>query len=91
MIDVAMDPVCRMSIRPGEAVEATMLAGRWFYFCCPECYAAFVDVPHRYVGWGDGRDPPAERKVARRDALDPSLPCLRVADRHVAVACHPHR
>ena len=51
MIDRVKDPVCRMEIRPDEAVEATLFEGERVYFCSPSCYAAFLDTPHRYRGW----------------------------------------
>lgn len=60
-----LDPVCRMEIRPEEAVADAWLEGRRrFYFCSWSCYEAFLDLPHTYVGW-TGREvqpPPARRR-----------------------------
>ncbi len=50
MIDRVKDPVCRMEIRLDQAVEAALFEGERVYFCCPTCYAAFLDTPHRYRG-----------------------------------------
>ncbi len=51
MGDLLLDPVCGMEIESGGAVASAVAEGRRFHFCCPRCYAAFLDTPHRYVGW----------------------------------------
>lgn len=51
-----MDPVCRMEIRPEQAVASTIFQGQRVYFCSESCYGEFLDVPHRYAGWDDGPD-----------------------------------
>ncbi len=56
MTRAAMDPVCEMEIRPEQAVAVAMFEGHRVYFCSESCYAEFLDVPHRYVGWGEDRD-----------------------------------
>lgn len=59
-IVTTLDPVCRMEIRPEEAVASAMLDGwRRFDFCSLPCYEAFADLPHAYVGWA---------RTRRRDA-----------------------
>ncbi len=50
------DPVCGMTIRLGDAVASAVIEERRLYFCCLRCHAAFLDTPHRYVGWAG--DPP---------------------------------
>ena len=50
------DPVCGMAIRLGDAVASAVIEERRFHFCCLRCHAAFLDTPHRYVGWAG--DPP---------------------------------
>ena len=61
MIGTVLDPVCRMSIRPADAVATATLEGRRFHFCHESCYEAFLDLPHSYVGWNNG----GKRRVGR--------------------------
>jgi YHS domain-containing protein len=56
MLDLKTDPVCGMEIGSRDAVASAVTDGRRFYFCCLRCHAAFLDAPHRYVGWAS--DPP---------------------------------
>lgn len=63
MIRTAMDPVCEMEIRPEHAVAMAMFEGHRVYFCSENCYAEFLDVPHRYVGW---EDDPGQQRGRRR-------------------------
>ena len=51
MPDVMKDPVCGMEIGLRDAIASAMTEGQRFYFCCFRCHAAFLDTPHRYVGW----------------------------------------
>lgn len=51
MLGAARDPVCRKVIGRLEPIAAQTSEGRRFYFCSSSCHAAFVDTPHRYVGW----------------------------------------
>ena len=51
MAEQMRDPVCGMDIRTNEAIASATSEGRRFYFCCLGCHAAFLDTPHRYVGW----------------------------------------
>ena len=53
MLQQTLDPVCGMEIADGSAVASTVIEGRRFYFCCSRCEAAFLDTPHRFVGWAD--------------------------------------
>ena len=48
-----IDPVCQMEIEPGQAVAVARFEGHRVYFCCENCQAEFLDLPHRYVGWDD--------------------------------------
>lgn len=53
-IGTVLDPVCRMEIRPEQAVASATLDGRRrFHFCSLACYEAFLDTPHAYVGWAE--------------------------------------
>ena len=53
MFRTALDPVCEMEIRPQDAVAIARFEGRRVYFCSENCYAAFLDLPHSFVGWVD--------------------------------------
>lgn len=57
MAQLMRDPVCGMELSARDAVASVMSEGIRFYFCCVRCHAAFLDTPHRFVGWGG--DPPA--------------------------------
>lgn len=65
MPELLKDPVCGMAIRLGDAVASATMEEQRFHFCCLGCYAAFLDTPHRYVGWAG--DPPRSRRG--RDGL----------------------
>lgn len=54
MLDLKRDPVCGREIGLGDAIASAVTDGRRFYFCCSRCHAAFLDTPHRYVGWAGG-------------------------------------
>ncbi len=59
MPELVRDPVCGMTIDLRDAVASTVTEGRRRYFCCLRCHAAFLDTPHRFVGWaGDPADLP---------------------------------
>ena len=51
MPDVMRDPVCGMDIPLHDAAATAMTEGRRLYFCCFRCHAAFLDTPHRFIGW----------------------------------------
>ena len=53
MIRTALDPVCDMEIRPEDAVAIARFEGHRVYFCSENCHAAFLDMPHSFVGWAD--------------------------------------
>jgi YHS domain-containing protein len=56
MTRTALDPVCEMEIRPEQAVAVARFEGHRVYFCSESCYAEFLDIPHRYVGWEEAKD-----------------------------------
>lgn len=58
MLDVTTDPVCGMTLGSADAVASALTDGRRFHFCCPRCHAAFLDTPHRYVGWANQQPRP---------------------------------
>lgn len=66
MPDLLLDPVCGMEIRLGDTFATAVTDGRRFHFCCPRCHAAFLDTPHRYVGWpGDSAESARAAVVSR--------------------------
>ena len=46
--EVALDPVCGMSVVPAEAPATVVLSDTTYYFCAPGCARAFEADPHRY-------------------------------------------
>lgn len=66
MLEQTLDPVCGMAIATGNAVASTVTDGRRFYFCCSRCQAAFLDTPHRFVGWADDPADPFRPAVVTR-------------------------
>ncbi len=78
MISTTMDPVCEMEIRPEQAVAVARFEGHRIYFCSESCHAEFIDIPHRFVGWDDGRD---GRRGPRRGPRLPRLSLRRVMTR----------
>jgi YHS domain-containing protein len=60
------DPVCGMDVALRDAVASAMIEDERFYFCCLRCHAAFLDTPHRFVGWaGDPHRPLAATAAAQ--------------------------
>jgi YHS domain-containing protein/uncharacterized membrane protein YraQ (UPF0718 family) len=47
--DVAIDPVCGMTVNPATATVKSQHAGRTYYFCSAGCKAAFDKDPGKYV------------------------------------------
>ena len=43
------DPVCKMKIRPSEAVATLQHEGKTYYFCSQDCADAFRDAPEDYL------------------------------------------
>ena len=56
MPELMRDPVCGMELGLRDAAASVASEGQRFYFCCLRCHAAFLDTPHRFVGWAN--DPP---------------------------------
>lgn len=48
--DAAIDPVCRMRVRPESAAGHLRHAGRDFWFCSLECVGRFTAAPAAYAG-----------------------------------------
>lgn len=49
MADLAIDPVCKMSIEPHKAEERVTYQGKTYYFCSEPCAEQFQTNPGRYV------------------------------------------
>ncbi len=47
--ELAIDPVCGMSVDPATARHRAVHAGRTYYFCSEGCRVAFVADPARYL------------------------------------------
>lgn len=47
--DLERDPVCHMLLDPSRATEQVSYAGADFWFCSPECRAAFASEPDDYL------------------------------------------
>jgi uncharacterized membrane protein YraQ (UPF0718 family)/YHS domain-containing protein len=47
--DVAIDPVCGMTVNPATATIKSQHAGRTYYFCSAGCKATFDKDPGKYV------------------------------------------
>jgi adenylate cyclase len=47
-----IDPVCRMSIDPGQAVGSLAFRGDEYFFCSLECSRAFSESPEKYATLG---------------------------------------
>lgn len=48
--DMAIDPVCKMNVRPDKAPAKAEYDGRMYYFCSRACHRAFIAEPQKYVG-----------------------------------------
>ena len=62
-VELAVDPVCRMAVDPKRAAARHHRVGLTYYFCSPECAAAFSENPHRYIATS------AAARAARRGFL----------------------
>ncbi len=50
---MAVDPVCRMTIREDTALEKVEYEGKTYYFCAPACKSDFEKDPEKYVKGGE--------------------------------------
>lgn len=44
-----IDPVCGKRIKPVKSGIAAIHGGCAYYFCSPQCWAAFQEAPSQYV------------------------------------------
>jgi len=47
---LAIDPVCRMTVEPGQAAGNLTYQGIEYHFCSLECVRAFLASPEDYIG-----------------------------------------
>jgi Cu+-exporting ATPase len=52
--DMAIDPVCGMSVEERTAPAKADYQGKSYYFCSAECKEKFQQHPERYVGQPTG-------------------------------------
>ena len=62
-LELELDPVCRMAVDPKRTAGTRHRLGLTYYFCSPECAAAFAASPRRYIATG------AAARAARRGFL----------------------
>jgi YHS domain-containing protein len=69
--EAVTDPVCGMTVAPGQAAASERYAGRTYYFCAPGCRAAFVAGPLAHLAQAPdpvcGMDVEAARPAAAAD------------------------
>lgn len=84
MPDFQIDPVCGMQIASDAAVASSVTDGQRFVFCCSRCHAAFLDMPHRFVGWGGD----APHAPSARDGLSTGEPAAQQLIARGLEPCH---
>jgi len=47
--NLALDPVCGMTVNPASAKAKVDHAGKTYYFCCTGCATKFQAAPHQYL------------------------------------------
>jgi Cu+-exporting ATPase len=47
---LAIDPVCGMTVDPATAEHRSEFGGKTYHFCSAGCKVAFDDHPDRYLG-----------------------------------------
>jgi adenylate cyclase len=50
---LAIDPVCRMAVDPGNSAGTLTHQGVEYHFCSLDCAGTFATYPQRYVEQGD--------------------------------------
>jgi Cu+-exporting ATPase len=54
--EMAIDPVCGMTVEPQAAAGSAIHDGKTYWFCSPHCLAAFKADPAKHVGRPAGAD-----------------------------------
>ncbi len=54
VINMAIDPVCKMEVDEASAKWKTEYRGKTYYFCAPGCKTAFEADPEKYLSGGGG-------------------------------------
>jgi Cu+-exporting ATPase len=47
--EMAIDPVCKMQVKPESAAAKAEYKGKTYYFCAPGCKVAFEKDPEKYL------------------------------------------
>jgi class 3 adenylate cyclase/YHS domain-containing protein len=76
--ELEIDPVCGMAVDPSQAAATRHRIGLTYYFCSPECAAAFSAGPRRYIATS------AAARAARRGFLINLTMFLVVGGVHLA-------
>jgi YHS domain-containing protein len=50
------DPVCGMEVNEKQAAAKAQYGGQTYYFCCPDCKAAFEKEPAKYAAKPSGQE-----------------------------------
>ena len=46
---MAIDPVCKMALKPAEAPASFIYRGKSYFFCHPNCRESFMEDPENYL------------------------------------------
>jgi|Deesub1362B_J571_1020462.scaffolds.fasta_scaffold20449_1 YHS domain-containing protein len=52
VVNMAIDPVCKMEVDEASAKWKTEYKGKTYYFCAPGCKTAFEADPEKYLSGG---------------------------------------
>ena len=47
--DIAVDPVCGMSVDPEATKIFALVQGQTYYFCAESCRKSFIKTPEKYL------------------------------------------
>jgi len=74
-----IDPVCGMTVAPGETEILTSIGGETYYFCAEECRKSFEKNPKKFL------NPKLKKK---KGFWDRYLDRLEKASRGRSMKCH---
>jgi len=77
---IALDPVCGMTVRPETAKASLEHGGRVWYFCCAGCKAKFEADPARYASSSAAAHKPQLTQIGKM----PALPLVQLSPAPVA-------
>jgi len=47
--NIAIDPLCKMTVDESNAQHVSEYKGKKYYFCAPGCKKAFDENPEKYI------------------------------------------